>query len=85
MAASPMPDIDAMETPNVPTDAAPGNVPGLILPPPDIRDLVEKTAPFVARNGPSFEERLREKGEFIYLKSHSYYYKRSDFHNSNPH
>ncbi|ORY76613.1 hypothetical protein BCR37DRAFT_371490 [Protomyces lactucae-debilis] len=34
---------------------------GMILPPPEIRDLVEKTAPFVARNGATFEERLREK------------------------
>ena len=31
---------------------------GLILPPPDIRAIVDKTAAFVATNGVEFEERI---------------------------
>ncbi|KAL3898541.1 MAG: hypothetical protein SGCHY_002675 [Lobulomycetales sp.] len=31
-----------------------------IIPPPEIRDIVEKTAQAVARNGPAFEARIRE-------------------------
>ncbi|KKY21001.1 putative pre-mrna splicing factor [Phaeomoniella chlamydospora] len=34
---------------------------GVVLPPKDIRAIVEKTAGFVARNGPVFEDRVREK------------------------
>ncbi|KAI5295507.1 SF3a splicing factor complex subunit [Ascosphaera acerosa] len=34
---------------------------GIVLPPKDIRTIVEKTAGFVARNGPVFEDRVREK------------------------
>ncbi|KZZ86669.1 pre-mRNA splicing factor [Ascosphaera apis ARSEF 7405] len=34
---------------------------GIVLPPRDIRTIVEKTAGFVARNGPVFEDRVREK------------------------
>ncbi|TPX70010.1 hypothetical protein SpCBS45565_g02112 [Spizellomyces sp. 'palustris'] len=33
---------------------------GIIYPPPEIRNIVDKTANFVARNGPQFEERIRE-------------------------
>ncbi|KAJ3065066.1 hypothetical protein HK102_008036, partial [Quaeritorhiza haematococci] len=33
---------------------------GIIYPPPEIKSIVEKTASFVARNGPQFEERIRE-------------------------
>nr|CAG8493374.1 4091_t:CDS:10 [Entrophospora candida] len=33
---------------------------GIIYPPPDIRNIVDKTATFVARNGIQFEERIRE-------------------------
>ncbi|CAG8437108.1 4206_t:CDS:2 [Diversispora eburnea] len=33
---------------------------GIIYPPPDIRNIVDKTAVFVARNGVQFEERIRE-------------------------
>lgn len=32
----------------------------LIIPPPDIRAIVEKTAMAVAKNGVQFEERIRE-------------------------
>ncbi|MCJ1358818.1 MAG: SF3a splicing factor complex subunit [Icmadophila ericetorum] len=35
--------------------------PGIVLPPKDIRVIVEKTAGFVARNGNVFEDRIREK------------------------
>ncbi|PYH80759.1 Surp module [Aspergillus uvarum CBS 121591] len=34
---------------------------GVVLPPKDIRAIVEKTAGYVARNGPVFEDRVREK------------------------
>lgn len=34
---------------------------GVVLPPKDIRAIVEKTAGYVARNGPIFEERVRDK------------------------
>lgn len=64
MSPSPMPGVAAMDGSDVTTAGeSTATVSGMILPPPDIRDLVEKTAPFVARNGASFEDRLREKGE----------------------
>ncbi|KAK4935784.1 SF3a splicing factor complex subunit [Elasticomyces elasticus] len=34
---------------------------GVILPPKDIRAIIEKTAGYVARNGPVFEDRIRDK------------------------
>ena len=34
---------------------------GVVLPPRDIRAIVEKTAGYVARNGSAFEDRIREK------------------------
>ncbi|KAI5297620.1 hypothetical protein KEM56_004666, partial [Ascosphaera pollenicola] len=34
---------------------------GIVLPPRDIRTIIEKTAGFVARNGHVFEDRVREK------------------------
>ena len=34
---------------------------GIVLPPKDIRSIVEKTAGYVARNGVVFEDRIREK------------------------
>src|SRR6186713_2970473 len=34
---------------------------GIVLPPKDIRAIVEKTAGYVARNGTVFEDRIREK------------------------
>ncbi|KAG5292428.1 splicing factor 3 subunit 1 [Histoplasma ohiense] len=33
----------------------------IVLPPKDIRTIIEKTAGFVARNGPVFEDRVRDK------------------------
>ncbi|BCS22912.1 putative pre-mRNA splicing factor [Aspergillus puulaauensis] len=47
-------------TPTVPDDV--GKHPeGVVLPPKDIRAIVEKTAGYVARNGAVFEDRVREK------------------------
>lgn len=34
--------------------------PGITLPPRGVRDIVEKTAGYIFRNGPSFEERIRQ-------------------------
>jgi splicing factor 3A subunit 1 len=34
---------------------------GIVLPPKDIRAIVEKTAGYVARNGPVFEDRIRDR------------------------
>jgi splicing factor 3A subunit 1 len=36
---------------------------GIVLPPKDIRAIVEKTAGYVARNGPVFEDRIRDEGK----------------------
>jgi splicing factor 3A subunit 1 len=50
---------------------------GVVLPPKDIRAIVEKTAGYVARNGPVFEERIREKEiknpKFSFLSTHDAY------------
>lgn len=63
-------------------EAQQGKVVGVIVPPPDIRAVVDKTAQFVARNGKSFEERIMKSEEgmtpkFSFLKAfdpyHAYY------------
>ncbi|NXX51163.1 SF3A1 factor, partial [Tricholaema leucomelas] len=42
-------------------EAAPAKpVVGIIYPPPEVRNIVDKTASFVARNGPEFEARIRQ-------------------------
>ena len=33
---------------------------GIIYPPPEVRNIVDKTASFVARNGPEFELRIKQ-------------------------
>lgn len=33
---------------------------GIIYPPPEVRNIVDKTASFVGRNGPEFEARIRQ-------------------------
>ena len=52
-------------TDNPPTPVLPDEVSkppaGVVLPPKDIRAIVEKTAGYVARNGAAFEDRIREK------------------------
>ena len=37
-----------------------GPVVNIILPPPEVRNIVNKTASFVARNGPEFEQRIKQ-------------------------
>lgn len=54
---------------------------GVIIPPPDIRAIVDKTATFVARNGPEFEKRIlgseKNNAKFNFLLPtdpyHAYY------------
>ncbi|KAK4697891.1 splicing factor 3A subunit 1, partial [Lecanoromycetidae sp. Uapishka_2] len=51
---------------------------GVVLPPKDIRAIVEKTAGYVARNGPAFEDRIREKErhnpKFSFLSANDAYH-----------
>lgn len=51
---------------------------GAVLPPRDIRAIVEKTAGYVARNGPAFEDRIREKErhnpKFSFLSANDAYF-----------
>ncbi|CUS10578.1 unnamed protein product [Tuber aestivum] len=51
---------------------------GVVLPPKDLRAIVEKTAGYVARNGQVFEQRIREKEKhnpkFSFLNSADSYY-----------
>ncbi|XP_066916018.1 splicing factor 3A subunit 1-like [Clytia hemisphaerica] len=54
---------------------------GIIYPPPEVRNIVDRTANFVARNGPEFEERIRgneaDNPKFNFLNPndpyHAYY------------
>lgn len=50
---------------------------GVVLPPKDIRAIIEKTAGYVARNGPVFEDRIRDKeqanSKFSFLSPHDAY------------
>lgn len=59
-----------------------GKVTGVIIPPPDIRAVVDKTAMFVAKHGKSFEQRILNSDEgktakFNFMKAfdpyHAYY------------
>jgi len=60
---------------------------GLIYPPPDIRQIVDKTASFVARNGIQFESKIksdeRSNTKFAFLNEsdpyHAYYRMKIDF------
>ncbi|KAG5514020.1 hypothetical protein PMAC_000642 [Pneumocystis sp. 'macacae'] len=56
---------------------------GMILPPLDIREVVEKTANYVLRNGIIFEEKIREKeknnAKFCFLNPADPYYKYYEF------
>ncbi|XP_018321307.1 splicing factor 3A subunit 1 [Agrilus planipennis] len=67
---------------NVEESSAPINpVIGIIYPPPEVRNIVDKTASFVARNGPEFEARIRQNElgnpKFNFLNAgdpyHAYY------------
>ncbi|XP_068622459.1 splicing factor 3A subunit 1 [Battus philenor] len=83
-----MPSIDVMIPPGPPMEAPPEEPPappppviGIIYPPPEVRNIVDKTASFVARNGPEFEARIRQNElgnpKFNFLNSgdpyHAYY------------
>ncbi|KAK3096249.1 hypothetical protein FSP39_024939 [Pinctada imbricata] len=54
---------------------------GIIYPPPEVRNIVDKTASFVARNGPEFESRIKKNevnnAKFNFLNTtdpyHAYY------------
>ncbi|XP_054745845.1 splicing factor 3A subunit 1 [Anastrepha obliqua] len=58
-----------------------GLIIGIIYPPPEVRNIVDKTASFVARNGPEFEARIRQNelgnAKFNFLSGgdpyHAYY------------
>ena len=51
---------DSLATPTLPDEVSKPPA-GVVLPPRDIRAIVEKTAGYVARNGAVFEDRIREK------------------------
>ncbi|KAL8839573.1 MAG: hypothetical protein Q9170_001677 [Blastenia crenularia] len=53
-------NVDSPATPALPEEISKAPA-GIVLPPRDIRAIVEKTAGYVARNGPVFEDRIREK------------------------
>lgn len=64
-----------------PVAANDGRIVGIIYPPPEVRNIVDKTASFVARNGPEFEQRIKQNEinnpKFTFLNSgdpyHAYY------------
>ena len=69
--------MEVEELPEI-ASALQGKVVGVIIPPPDIRTVVDKTAMFVARNGKSFETRILNSGEgktakFNFLKAYDPY------------
>ncbi len=53
-------NIDSSAIPTLPDEVSKPPA-GVVLPPRDIRAIVEKTAGYVARNGAVFEDRIREK------------------------
>ncbi|XP_071954810.1 splicing factor 3A subunit 1-like [Antedon mediterranea] len=66
---------------------------GIIYPPPEVRNIVDKTASFVARNGPEFESRIRQNeisnAKFNFLNNgdpyHAYYqHKVKEFQEGKP-
>lgn len=63
-------------TPDLP-DAVNRPPPGVVLPPKDIRLIIERTAGFVERNGRAFEDRIREKNtsnpKFSFLSDNDAY------------
>ncbi|TKA65322.1 hypothetical protein B0A55_11499 [Friedmanniomyces simplex] len=68
-------------TPSILDDITTTAPPGTILPPKNVREIVEKTAGYVGRNGPTFEDRLRTSNSrdgrlsFLYAEDayHAYY------------
>ena len=55
--------VDAVmaEAPAAPAPEKKTSSVGIIYPPPEVRNIVDKTASFVARNGPEFEQRIKQK------------------------
>ncbi|CAB16579.1 U2 snRNP-associated protein Sap114 [Schizosaccharomyces pombe] len=51
---------------------------GVILPPPAIREIIDKSASYVARNGPAFEEKIRQNEQantkFAFLHANDPYH-----------
>ncbi|CAH1990541.1 unnamed protein product [Acanthoscelides obtectus] len=77
-----MPPVPLEVTGNTNEEPGPINpVVGIIYPPPEVRNIVDKTASFVARNGPEFEARIRQNElgnpKFNFLNTgdpyHAYY------------
>ncbi|KAG8237922.1 hypothetical protein J437_LFUL017451 [Ladona fulva] len=79
-----MPSVDvSVPPPENQESSAPSSQPvvGIIYPPPEVRNIVDKTASFVARNGPEFEARIRQNElgnpKFNFLNAgdpyHAYY------------
>ena len=68
---------DSSATPALPDEVSKPPA-GVVLPPRDIRAIVEKTAGYVARNGAAFEDRIREKEKhnpkFSFLSPNDAYY-----------
>ncbi|XP_077456664.1 splicing factor 3A subunit 1 [Stigmatopora argus] len=56
------PELNKVDPPEDAPNNAPATKPivGIIYPPPEVRNIVDKTASFVARNGPEFEARIRQ-------------------------
>lgn len=86
-----MPPVTATnEEKNETTDTIPSKPAiGIIYPPPEVRNIVDKTASFVARNGPEFQTRIRQneqnnpKFNFLNIGDpyHAYYqHKVKEFH-----
>ena len=46
----------------------------IVPPPPDLKVVVDKLADYVSRNGESFEEQVKKKKDFDFLKSDNIYY-----------
>lgn len=73
--------IDVEKQTTAKDEAPSGATVGIIYPPPEVRNIVDKTANFVARNGPEFESRIRQNEignpKFNFLSHgdpyHSYY------------
>ncbi|KAL7013079.1 hypothetical protein ACKWTF_015180 [Chironomus riparius] len=57
-----MPELELQSAPGFsdPTQTLSGPIIGIIYPPPEVRNIVDKTASFVARNGYEFENRIHQ-------------------------
>ena len=72
---------ESTAAPEATAPAPPRPVVGIIYPPPEVRNIVDKTADFVARNGPEFAERIKQNeagnAKFNFLSPsdpyHAYY------------